>query len=190
MSETFVPTTLFTSTLTLCGRAIPCAVLERPDMEPLRLLDAALALDFFDEPVTSFLELARLPHMQPFFRRTVTASVTPVPYRDREGREHVGIDADLFADVVRAYWRAHLAHALPPESVATGEQCEDLVQGFATYAAPWVLVDEATGYQAVRAPDALRRRLAGMCEAQPELGEALAMLTSLVDGRALKDSTP
>jgi hypothetical protein len=190
MTTTPLYLTSYTGTIILGGIPLRCAVLERAAMAPLRVLDVATALCFFDVPVASFLELARLPYLQPWFRRYVQASVMPIPYRDHTGQEYVGIDTDLFAEVVQAYWEASLAHALPPQALETGKRCAALMKAFATYAAPWVLVDEATGYQVVRAPDALQRRLAALCGDQPEVGEALLWLCAQLDVPAAEEGAP
>ena len=182
--------TSYTGTIILGGIPLRCAVLERAAMAPLPVLDAATALRFFDAPVASFLELARLPYLQPWFRCYVQTSVMPIPYRDHAGQEHVGIDADLFAEVVEAHWHARLAHALPPQALETGEHCAALMKVFAASTAPWVLVDEATGYQAVRAPDALQHHFDAICADRPEVGEALLWLCGQFDIPASEEDAP
>jgi hypothetical protein len=173
MSDHPLPVAHYTGEVLLWDTPWPCAVLESPGEEPVRLLDASSALAFFGEGARLFLDLAGLPHLAPGFRRRVTSSVMPIAYADDAGQAYSGIVADLFQEVILVYWRAWLNHALPPQAQETGERCAAMVDAMARSATVWLLVDEATGYDAVRAPGAVLRAANRVFERDSGAGQAL-----------------
>jgi hypothetical protein len=74
------------------------------------------------------------------------------------GRSAYGYEATVLADICDAVLAARKKGELQPNQMRIAEQCEVLVRGFARVGII-ALVDEATGYQADRARDALARIL-------------------------------
>jgi len=74
------------------------------------------------------------------------------------GRSAFGYPATILADICDAVLAARKGGALAPQQMHIAEQCEILLRGFARVGII-ALVDEATGFQAERAKDALSRIL-------------------------------
>jgi hypothetical protein len=83
----------------------------------------------------------------------------PIRFRNPHGGGVAfGYPATVLADFCDAVLAARRAGDLPPRQAQVAEQCEILVRGFARVGII-ALVDEATGYQKVRARDALAQIL-------------------------------
>lgn len=70
------------------------------------------------------------------------------------GRTAYGYQAKLLADICEAVLQAKSAHALPKKYAPLAKRCDVLIRGFARIGIIG-LIDEATGYQEVRAKNAL-----------------------------------
>jgi len=101
--------------------------------------------------------------LKPFISDELSAATTPIFYRDKSGRKMVGYDARILPQVAEVYlkfrdqWRKDgksVPHTM--EKVITA--ADVVIRGLATVGII-ALVDEATGYQAVRDRDALQQVL-------------------------------
>lgn len=85
-----------------------------------------------------------------------TALIAPLPYVTSAGGAVAnGMKADLLLDICAVYLAARRAGKLHPSQEHLAIQAEVLTQAFAKVGID-ALIDEATGYQKVRAHDALR----------------------------------
>jgi hypothetical protein len=82
----------------------------------------------------------------------------PLKFVLPDGTRANGFEAVLLADLCEAVLRAREAGGLQPQQQGIAAKCEILVRGFARVGIV-ALVDEATGYQADRARDALAKIL-------------------------------
>lgn len=99
-----------------------------------------------------FLRPGRL---QPFISQELTNSTTPIKFSiPRGGPQAIGYDARLLPQVCEVYLRAREAGVLLPSQQHIAERAEILIRGLATVGIIG-LVDEATGYQEIRARNAL-----------------------------------
>jgi hypothetical protein len=104
-----------------------------------------------------FLSSAVLkPFIDDDLRVRVTKPVWYVPYST--GRLARGIEATLIPDVCNVWMEARAAGALNARAVKTAELASIIMRGLATVGIV-ALVDEATGYQDIRARDALAKIL-------------------------------
>lgn len=89
----------------------------------------------------------------------VTALKSPIKFiPPHGGRSAYGYPATVLADICEAVLAARAVEDMTPTQLAIAKQCEVLVRGFARVGII-ALVDEATGYQADRARDALAQIL-------------------------------
>jgi hypothetical protein len=94
----------------------------------------------------------------PFVSKELNAVTTqPIKFK-LGGNIAYGYEASVLADICDAVLAARKAGALTAHQIHIAEQCEILVRGFARVGII-ALVDEATGYQADRARDALAKIL-------------------------------
>ena len=84
--------------------------------------------------------------------------MTPIPYLTLGGARAYGYPATLLSDVCWVFINAQLADKLTHNQEHIAGRCKLLAQGFGKVGII-ALVDEATGYQADRAADDLRRLL-------------------------------
>jgi P63C domain. len=94
----------------------------------------------------------------PFISEEVLEKSRPIRFRTPSGNKASGYRAELLPLVCEVYLQARDAGALPSNQVHVAKQAEILVRGFA-HVGIIALVDEATGYQDIRARDALSRIL-------------------------------
>ena len=93
--------------------------------------------------------------LKPFAsERLKPGTLNPIEFRTPDGRRLLGYEATLLADICDAVLEARKHDALTEKQQHIAAQCEILVRGFARVGII-ALVDEATGYQADRARDAL-----------------------------------
>jgi hypothetical protein len=85
-------------------------------------------------------------------------TLSPIVFVTPEGVRGIGYEATLLADICDAVLEARKHGALTGRQQHIAERCEILVRGFARVGII-ALVDEATGYQADRARDALAKIL-------------------------------
>lgn len=104
-----------------------------------------------------FMTLAAL---KPFISDDLRVRVSsPVWYIPRTtGEPARGIDATVIPDVCNVWMEARTAQALSPRGIRTAELASVILRGLATVGIV-ALVDEATGYQDLRARDALAKIL-------------------------------
>ncbi len=98
--------------------------------------------------------------LEPFIRADLAAAITqPIIFQLPTGSTTAyGYEATILADICDAVLAARKAGALQKQQLHIAERCEILVRGFARVGIV-ALVDEATGYQAVRDRDELHKLL-------------------------------
>ena len=90
--------------------------------------------------------------------RLKPGTLNPIEFVTTDGKRGLGYEATLLADICDAILEARKHGALTQRQSHIAERCEILVRGFARVGII-ALVDEATGYQADRARDALAKIL-------------------------------
>jgi hypothetical protein len=96
--------------------------------------------------------------ISPFISDEVLEKSRPIAFRTPSGNRASGYRADLLPLVCEVYLKANDVGALPKNQEHVAKQAEILVRGLA-HTGIIALVDEATGYQELRAKDALARIL-------------------------------
>jgi hypothetical protein len=96
--------------------------------------------------------------LQPFISSQILEKSKPIIFRPPTGGRASGYNAELLPMVCEIYLSARDAGSLPYQQRPVAKQAEILVRGLA-HVGIIALVDEATGYQEVRAKDALARIL-------------------------------
>jgi hypothetical protein len=94
----------------------------------------------------------------PFISDETLEKSRPIYFRTPSGNKASGYRAELLPLVCEVYLKARDAKVLPPNQEHVAKQAEILVRGLA-HVGIIALVDEATGYQDLRARDALARIL-------------------------------
>lgn len=161
---TIVPKAIATGILALGN--IPCAVLD--DEENTRVLTQAgflRALDRAPYPSAGPAHLAHLPaflrsrSLEPFISNDLITSSTPIVFdRGVGGSLALGYRAQLLPKVCWVYHEAEMRGVLPRNQIHIANACTILLKGLTDVAID-ALVDEATGFQDVRARNALIRLL-------------------------------
>lgn len=96
--------------------------------------------------------------LRPYLPEGLAERAKPVSFRLPNGVKALGYNAELLPDVCEAYLAARTAGDLPSNQAHIAVQAEVLVRGLARVGII-ALVDEATGYQDVRAKNALSKIL-------------------------------
>ena len=96
--------------------------------------------------------------INPFISEETLAKSRPITFRRPTGGRASGYNAELLPDVCEIYLKARDAGVLPRNQQHVARQADILVRGLARVGII-ALVDEATGYQDMRAKDALSRIL-------------------------------
>ena len=96
----------------------------------------------------------RASQLKPFVSKELALSTKPIPFRLDTGQKAVGYDAKLLPQVCSVYLEARDAGVLLASQRHIAERAEILIRGLATVGVI-ALVDEATGYQEIRAQRAL-----------------------------------
>jgi hypothetical protein len=150
---------------------IPCAVLD--DAENTRVLTQSgllTAIGRFPNPKSaSNSDLAELPaflrarNLKPFISSNLIRSSTPIIFeterRGGAGGSHaLGYRAQILPQVCWVYAEAQMARKLFPGQRHIAEACKVLLKGLTNVAID-ALVDEATGFQGIRAKNALIKLL-------------------------------
>lgn len=164
-----VPKAIVTGILPLGG--IPCAVLD--DGENTRVLTQSgflSAIGRFPNPKSATNSvLANLPaflrakNLEPFISNDLIRSSTPIIFESERrggagGTRALGYRAQLLPQVCWVYHDAQRAGKLLPSQIHIADACTILLKGL-TDTAIDALVDEATGFQDIRAKDALIKLL-------------------------------
>lgn len=103
------------------------------------------------EKIAPFLDLDNL---KPFVSSELADSTKPIVFQTETGGRAFGYRADILPKVCEVYLTAREAGALLSTQQKFAKACEIIVRGLA-HVGIVALVDEATGYQAERAKDAL-----------------------------------
>lgn len=96
--------------------------------------------------------------INPFISDAIREKGKPITFKPPGGGRASGYNAELLPEVCEVYLRARDAQALPYQQQHIARQAEIIMRGLATVGII-ALVDEATGYQEVRARDALAKIL-------------------------------
>lgn len=98
-------------------------------------------------------------NLKAFISRDLLASSTPVPFQSRRfPGTAIGYRAEFLPEVCNVFIEAEAAGALLKNQRHIAERCRLLIRSYATVGII-ALIDEATGFQDVRARDALERIL-------------------------------
>lgn len=181
-----LPILLHRGELNLAGAMLPCAVIDmRNGQDPIRVLTESgistailggrsgaskrlkkQAEDVGDTLLPVFVAPARL---KPFIDDAAQVVLRPISYVDGD-RIVQGFDATALPVVCDIWLRAREAGALQDQQLEKAQKAELLTRALAKVAIV-ALVDEATGYQAYRAKDALAKILEAFVakELQPYL---------------------
>jgi hypothetical protein len=103
--------------------------------------------------------------INPFIPDGLMAKSQPITFRLPGGGRASGYNAELLPAVCEIYLAARQAGALPSNQMHVARQAELLVRGLA-HVGIIALVDEATGYQEVRAKDALAKILEAFIDSE------------------------
>jgi hypothetical protein len=166
---TIIPKAVVTGVLPLA--AIPCAVLD--DDGNTRVLTQAGFLEALgrtrtpnsarNEAVADLPVFLRAKNLEPFISSDLMRSSTPIIFETEKGggmggNLGFGYKAQLLPEVCWVYQEAQMAGKLLPSQRHIGEAATKLLKGLTNVAID-ALVDEATGFQDIRAKDALARLL-------------------------------
>jgi hypothetical protein len=159
-----LPVAEYSGVLSIGNLEIPCAVLE----DGTRVLTQAELLEALgrhrkanvrniqgEENVPPVLQGERL---KPFISGELMEKSQPIKFRTAAGVVASGYRAEILPEVCKVYLNARDAGALLKQQRHIAVQADILVRGLATVGII-ALVDEATGFQADRARDALARIL-------------------------------
>ena len=148
-------------TVEIAGFVIPCAVLEDGTrvlsrIEFIRTIGRkgkAKGGRKYDEEskIPVFLTAANL---KPFISKELLEDSAVVPFQAMSGNVWMGYRAQLLPAVCNVFIDAKIADVLQPNQEHIAARCQILNRGFAAVGIT-ALVDEATGYQDIRARDAL-----------------------------------
>jgi hypothetical protein len=94
-------------------------------------------------------------NLQPLISKELYAVTNKVEYLDKNGKTQQGYDADILPLVSDLYLKARQENVLLASQTETAIKAEILVRSLARVAIV-SLIDEATGYQEIRAKDALQ----------------------------------
>jgi len=164
--STKIPQATHTGEIKIGDKIIPCAVLE----DGTRLLTQGgflQALGRSSRPPgpskgkAGFEELPaflRGKSLKPYITNELSASSNFVVFRLKSGQKSNGYKATLLPKVCEVFLQAQDDNALAPNQARMAQSASILMRGLA-HIGITALVDEATGYQADRARDALERIL-------------------------------
>lgn len=141
---------------------IPCAVIEdgirvisqRQTLIALGRSKQGSSNDAIELPV-----ILRANNLKPFIPDDLTTPLNYIKYQPKSGGKLAnGVRAEVLPRICEVFINARNAGALKQSQIKTAEQCQILQNGFARIGIT-ALVDEATGYQDIRAKNALVRIL-------------------------------
>ncbi len=155
--------------LIIGDKRIECAVLD----DGTRVISQGTVLTALDRAPTMgrrdrtegrppFLSAANL---QPFIGGELTELYEPIEYRPSRGRRSVGYRAEILPLICEVYLDARNEGVLLSTQQSTAKAAEILIRGLARVGIV-ALVDEATGYQEVRARQELQRILEAYVQAE------------------------
>lgn len=161
--------------LKLADITIPCAIIEGPDGgDPVRVLtDSGIANAILGGRSGASIKLKSEaqkggalipvflapPRLKAYFEKTIEVESLLQPIQYVDGKKIVtGYDARILPVACDIWLRAREAGALQAQQLDKAQKAEILMRGLA-HVGILALVDEATGYQAIRAKDALAKIL-------------------------------
>lgn len=177
MTHQKLPKAIVSGSIKIGEKEIPCAVLD--DVDNTRVLTqegflgaigrAAKAKGGEGATVDGLPAFLRAKNLIPFISNGLIESTSPIIFEPLKGHGFkgtaFGYRATLLSDVCWVYHDANRAGQLLPSQKHIGEMCEVLLRGL-TNVAIEALVDEATGFQDIRARDALQKVLEKYCSAE------------------------
>lgn len=162
--EPRIPKATHVGEIKIGNKIIPCAVLE----DGTRVLTQegflkaigrsgkpAAGRGSVVEKIAPFLALDNL---KPFINDELVSSTMPVRFTPLKGSKAFGYKAEILPKVCDVYLRARDEKALLQSQLKFAQACDILMRGLA-HVGIVALVDEATGYQAIRPRDALQAYL-------------------------------
>jgi P63C domain-containing protein len=102
--------------------------------------------------------ILRIPNLRPHISDELIADAKPIPFVTPSNARANGYRAEVLPQVCEAWLAARAAKALMPSQESSARAAEIIVRGMARVGII-ALVDEATGYQDMRARDALAKIL-------------------------------
>lgn len=97
-------------------------------------------------------------NLQPFITDDLLEKARPIPFKTRRNQRGIGYRADFLPEVCNVFLDAQLSDQITPSQEHIARRCRLLLRAYATVGII-ALVDEATGYQNVRARNALNEIL-------------------------------
>lgn len=159
-----VPQATHTGELKIGDASIPCAVLE----DGTRLLTqwgfyraigrSGRPAGGWGSDVEKVAPFLALDNLKPYVSKELADSTKPIIFRVPRGGKAYGYRAESLPKVCEVYLSARQDNALLKTQLKFAQACEILTRGLA-HVGIIALVDEATGYQAERARDALAKIL-------------------------------
>ncbi len=158
-----MPFAMFSGELTIGSVTIPCHVLnDGRRVLHQRAMVTALGMSRGSSGGEGGDRLAKFvggSRLKPFLKNNLeSVTENPILFKPLNATMAYGYEADVLADICEAVLDARAAGALQQQQQHIAEQCVLLMRGFARVGIN-ALVDEATGYQKVRAKRALQLKL-------------------------------
>jgi len=153
------------SEVNVAGFVIPCAVLEDGTrvLARYRFVEA-IGRKGKVKGGRKYDEESKVPvfltaeNLKPFISNELLENSNPIQFRSVDGGMSMGYQAELMTQVCDVFIKAKFAGVLRANQEHIAERCRVLNGGFAAVGIA-ALIDEATGYQDVRARDALAKIL-------------------------------
>lgn len=154
-TEPSLPRSLFPGTLNMGGVEISCHVLDNRkrvlvQTGVVRALTGTTSGDL--KSYLSSLAISKYINVADITKRTINFKIPGNP------RQAIGYEATLLVEICDAYLKAREENALPLSQLRLAKQAEIIMRAYAKVGII-ALIDEATGYQKVRAENALRLKL-------------------------------
>ena len=168
--EPKTPKAIASGTVRIGDAGIPCAVLDDADNTRVLTQDGFLeAIGRSKRPkggqggvLDGLPAFLRANNLKPFISKNIRCSTEPIIFEPQKGGgisgKALGYKADLLPGVCWVYHDAERADALAESQKHIAEYCNILLRALTNVAID-ALVDEATGFQDVRARDALQKIL-------------------------------
>lgn len=153
---------IYKGILNIGEKKLPCAVLE----DGIRILTSSAIYDIFEKtqrPAKLVKITPNLPtfldskNLQPYIDQYLQ-EYQKLEYQDMESRLKKGYKAEVLPALCDIYLQARKDGVLHQSQLNTADIAEKLMRSFAKVGIT-ALVDEATGYQAIRSQDALQKLL-------------------------------
>ena len=159
-----VPKPDFQGAIDLGDTEIPCAVVELPSGEVVRVINSRQFMTALGRPWKGTYERTGRPNfleannLQPFITSDLESVLESVEYRSSTGALAKGYRAEIVPMVCEVYLKARDALLLSKNQLPVAKRAETLMRALA-HIGIIALVDEATGYQEIRDRKALREVL-------------------------------